>query len=82
MTPNEISRLQDYLRRTFGNERIYVDPPMKKGATVEVRIHDEFIGVVHRDEDEGEVSYDLHISILETDLPPASPVRPPVKPTK
>ncbi|MDE0944513.1 MAG: DUF3126 family protein, partial [Alphaproteobacteria bacterium] len=25
--------------------------------------------VLHRDEDEGEVSYDLNISILEEDLP-------------
>jgi hypothetical protein len=34
-----------------------------------VRIRDEFFGTLHRDEDEGEVSFSLHISILEEDLP-------------
>jgi hypothetical protein len=79
MTPIEIARVQDYLRRTFDNPKIFVDPPMKKGATIEVRIADEFIGVVHRDEDEGEVSYSFQMSILEEDLPPASAVTGPRK---
>lgn len=82
MTPNEIARVQDYLRRTFANDRIAIDPPAKRGAPIEVRIGDEFIGVLHRDEEEGEVSYALHITILEEDLPPASPARTPRKPTR
>ncbi len=75
MTPNEIARVQAYLRKTFGNTQIVVAPPMRKGAPVEVRIGEEFIGVLHRDEDEGEVSYALQISILEEDLPALGPVR-------
>ena len=69
MTRNEIARVQEYLRRTFANQRIAVDPPAKATATIEVRVGDEFIGVLYRDEDEGEVSYSLNISILEEDLP-------------
>jgi hypothetical protein len=76
MKPNEIARVQDYLRKTFANDRIAIDVPARRGAPVEVRIGDEFIGVLHRDEDEGEVSYALHITILEMDLPPASPLPP------
>ncbi len=76
MKPNEIARVQDYLRKTFANDRIAIDVPARRGAPVEVRIGDEFIGVLHRDEDEGEISYALHITILEMDLPPASPVPP------
>ena len=72
MTRNEIARVQEYLRRTFANERIAIDPPAKATATVEIRIGDEFIGVLYRDEDEGEVSYSVAISILEEDLPPAA----------
>jgi len=30
---------------------------------------EEFIGVVYRDEDEGEVSYAFNMAILEMDLP-------------
>lgn len=74
MTPNDIARVQAYLRRTFSNDRIAIDVPRKANAPVEVRIGDEFIGVLYRDEDEGEVSWSLTISILDMDLPPASAV--------
>jgi hypothetical protein len=72
MTPNEIARVQDYLRRTFSNNRIVIIPPPKPSAPIEVHVADEFIGVLHRDEEEGEVSYSLLVSILEEDLPPVS----------
>ncbi|MBI2235865.1 MAG: DUF3126 family protein [Magnetospirillum sp.] len=69
MTPPEIARVEAYLRATFGNSKIRIEPVKKRGAPVEVSIAGEFIGVLHRDEDEGEVSYSLNISILEEDLP-------------
>jgi hypothetical protein len=69
MTPNEVIRLQTYLRKLLGNEKITIVAPKKKGAPVEILVGQEFIGVVHRDDDEGEISYALNISILEEDLP-------------
>jgi hypothetical protein len=69
MNPSEITRVEAYLVATFGNARIRVVPPKKRGAPIEVTIGEEFIGVLHRDEDEGEVSYSLHMTILEEDLP-------------
>ncbi len=71
MTPTEITRVETYLRRVLGNPRIEVPVPKRKGASVEVTIDKEFLGTVHRDDDDGEVSYALHITILEEDLPPA-----------
>ncbi|HEY0525746.1 MAG TPA: DUF3126 family protein [Stellaceae bacterium] len=76
MSPVELAKLQAYLRKTFANERITIDPPPKRGASAEMRIGDEFIGVIHRDEEEGEVSYALHITILEDDLPPSAAPNP------
>jgi hypothetical protein len=70
MTAEDIARMQDYLRRTFENDRIFVDKPVKPGAPIEVRVGQEFVGVLYRDDDEGEISYSLNISILEEDLPP------------
>lgn len=70
MRTAEIARLQEYLRKAYNNNQISVPPPMKTNAPVEVYIGDEFIGVLHRDEDEGEVSYTLMMTILEEDLPP------------
>lgn len=72
MTLNEIARVQVFLRDTFSNNRIAIQPPKKPHLPVEVRVGDEFIGVLHRDEDDGEISYSLNISILEEDLPPAA----------
>ena len=69
MKITEIARVQEYLRKTLSNNRIIVKPPAKETAPVEVYIGDEFIGVLYRDEDEGEVSYSLTVSILEDDLP-------------
>jgi len=71
VTPNEIVRVQDYLRHKLGNDRIAIDQPKKPGAPIEVRIGDEFVGVLYRDEEEGEVSYSLTLSILEEDLLPS-----------
>jgi hypothetical protein len=82
MNPNEIARIEDYLRKTFGNDRISIVAPAKRTAPTEVHLGDEFIGVLHRDEDEGEVSYSLHMTILEMDLPAASAVRDPKKAKK
>jgi hypothetical protein len=74
MKPNDIARVQDYLRRTFANNTLTVVAPPKRGGPVEVTVGDEFIGVLHRDDDEGEVSYSLVMTILDIDLPPAAPV--------
>ncbi len=80
MTPTDMTRVETYLRRILGTARLGITPPLRKGASVEVTIDNEFLGTLHRDEEDGEVSYSLHITILEEDLPPlpkkkASPVR-------
>ena len=72
MTPSEIVRVEAYLRTTFGNTKIKIAPPKKPDAPIEVSIGGEFIGVIYRDDDEGEVSYSLNITILEEDLPTLS----------
>ena len=69
MSPTESARVAEYLRKTFGNNKIEIDIPSKKGHPVEIRIGDEFIGVIFRDEDEGEVSYAFQMAILDIDLP-------------
>jgi hypothetical protein len=70
MTPSDIARVQTYLRRLLGSERIRLVPPARKGMSVELAVEDEVIGTIHRDEEEGEISYAVHITVLEEDLPP------------
>jgi len=52
--------------------------PKRKGASVEVTVDKEFLGTLHRDDEDGEVSFSLHITILDEDLPP--PAAPSGKP--
>lgn len=73
MNRNEIARVQDYLRRTFGTDRLTVIVPKRAGQPVEVMMGEEFLGVLYRDEEEGEVSYQFQMTILDIDLPPAAP---------
>lgn len=73
MQPSDIARVQAYLRTTLGSDRIRIEPPARRGGSVEVRVGDEFLGTLHRDEEEGEVSFSLHITILEEDLPKLAP---------
>ncbi len=73
MTPTDIARVQAYLRRLLGSERVTLVPPARKGMSVEVAVNEEVIGTIHRDEDEGEVSYAVNIIVLEEDLPPVPP---------
>ena len=70
MTPTDITRVETYLRRTLGNQKIAIAVPKRKGATVEVTLDGEFLGTLHRDDEDGEVSYALHVTILDEDLPP------------
>lgn len=77
MKPTDYARVETYLRRTLGSDRIHVEVPKRKGASVEVTVDREFLGTLHRDEEDGEVSFSLHITILEEDLPPAPSTRRP-----
>ena len=78
MTKPEIERVQAYLRRLLGTERIRVVAPKRTGLSIEVAVGDEVIGTLHRDSEDGEVSYSVHLTILEEDLlpQPAAAARP------
>jgi len=69
MTQSEISRVQRYLRDKFGTDRISLMPRKETDDSVEVHLGGEFIGVIYRDADDGEISYDFNMPILEMDLP-------------
>jgi len=68
MTAQEASRVQNYLQRKFGNKNITVRARERNADSVEVLLNGEFMGVLYKDEDEGETSYDFNMAILEVDL--------------
>jgi hypothetical protein len=68
MTQAELAAVQAHLRRLFANQRITLLAPPRRNASVEMRVGEEFVGTVHRDEEDGDVSYSLMITILAEDL--------------
>ena len=68
MHKTEIQRIEKYLREKFQLPSIIVRQRPQKDDSAEVHIGEEFIGVIFRDVDEGEVSYDFNMAILEIDL--------------
>jgi serine O-acetyltransferase len=74
MTRSEIWRIEKYLRNLFRLDTITVVERPKQDDSVEVHVSGEFIGVLFKDEEDGEVSYAFNMAILEMDLPepPAS----------
>jgi hypothetical protein len=68
----EISRLQKYLREKFSNPKLSVVERKGVKDSVEVTLAEEFIGTIYKDEEDGEVSYDFNMAILEIDLPAAA----------
>jgi Protein of unknown function (DUF3126) len=68
MEKQEILKLQNYLRKLFDNDAYRVVARPKLKDSVEVYKGEEFIAVINKDIDEGEVSYDFAMAILEEDL--------------
>lgn len=64
----DIRKLENYMRRLFGNPRIRVVPRPKKEDSAEVYIGEEFIGVMFLDDEDDDKSYNFQMAILETDL--------------
>jgi Protein of unknown function (DUF3126) len=68
MTRDELNLLEKHLRKTFETEKIEIKQRPKKKDSAEVYVAEEFIGVIYRDDEDGEVSYQFQMAILETDL--------------
>ncbi len=69
MIDTELNKVQQYLRELFANNNINLRDRAQADGSAEVSLGEEFIGVIFKDDEEGDVSYDFHMSILEIDLP-------------
>ena len=67
MNPEDIKKIEAYLQRQL-NPAIKLTVRPRVTDSVEVSVNGEHIALVYRIEDEGEVSYELQMAILEDDL--------------
>jgi hypothetical protein len=68
MDQAEIQKLQNYFRKLFGMASISVRTRPQKDDSAEVYIGDEFIGILFRDDEDGDLSYNFTMAILDIDL--------------
>ncbi len=68
MTGAEISKLEAFFQRKFKLPTIEIRQRPRKDDSAELFIGDEFIGVLYRDDEDGEVSYNFSMAILDIDL--------------
>jgi hypothetical protein len=68
VTREEILKLENYLRKMFRLDTIEVRQRPSKDDSAEVYIGDEFIGVLFKDDDDDDLSYQFQMAILDFDL--------------
>lgn len=68
MNPEEIKKLETYLKKKFDLQALQVRARPKKDDSAEVYIGDEFIGVIYRDDEDDDLSWNFQMAILEFDL--------------
>jgi hypothetical protein len=67
LKPDELKKLDAYLKRTL-NPNITVKARPRKNDSAEVYSGEEFLGVIYRDDEDGDLSYNFSMAILDVDL--------------
>lgn len=68
LTTQEMEKIQTYLQQLFWNPEMRVQKGQGKDSPAEVYVGKEFIGVIYKNNDEGDISFDWNMSILPEDL--------------
>ena len=68
MNDFEIKQIQEYLNSKFDSDKFIAKKRKSIDDSCEIFLENEFIGLVYVEKDEGEVSYQFHMTILREDL--------------
>lgn len=68
MNAKELKKVENYLRKLFGNDTIAVRARPRKADSAEVFVGEEFVGILFRDDEDAELSYNFTMAILDVDL--------------
>lgn len=68
VSPAELKRVEAYLRKTFGARTLELRARQRAADAAEVYIGGEFVGVVSKDTEDGELCYQFNMTILDIDL--------------
>ena len=68
MDPQEMVRVQAYMRKVFGTKTLSVRARPKIKDSAEVYVGEDFVGTLTVDNEDGELCYQFQMAILELDL--------------
>ena len=68
INPVELKRVEAYMRKVFGAKTLEVRGRQKAADAAEVYVGGEFIGVMSKDTEDGELCYQFSMTILDIDL--------------
>jgi Protein of unknown function (DUF3126) len=66
--PEELKKLDAYFKKTFNNAAIHVKARPRKDDSAEVFVGEDFLGLLYRDDEDGDLSYNFSMAILDVDL--------------
>ena len=68
MKPDELAKLTAYFQKVFNNSTLVAKARPQKKDSCELYVGDEFVGIVSRDDEDGDLSYNFAMAILDIDL--------------
>ncbi len=68
MNQSEITKLEAYLKNRFSNQDIALIHRPQASDSVEFEIDGETLGIVYRDDEDGDVCYHVQLTVLAEDL--------------
>ncbi|MGE3303728.1 MAG: DUF3126 family protein [Hyphomonadaceae bacterium] len=68
MKPQEREKVEKFLKKRLNAPNLSLRTRPKKDDSAEVYIGEEFVGVLSRDDEDGELCYHFAMTILELDL--------------
>ena len=66
--PAELPPIQAYLEKRFAKTGFALKMRERAEDSIEVILDSEFMAVIYKDDEDGEVSYDFNMAILAEDL--------------
>ena len=68
MHSEEIKKIQAFLKAKFSGADIVLKPRAETTDSVEITIAGETLGIVFKDDEDGDICYHVQITILNEDL--------------
>ena len=68
MTDQELEKIRNYLNKIFNTDDFIVKKRKSIEDSCEVYHNEEFLGLIYKENEEGEEYYQFHMTILKEDL--------------